>query len=559
MTYIPVWSCGPSAVCACPGRVSCGRYDGLVPVCFMGSPRLVVRARSPPTLEPRLQSDLGRFPATLLRVWVRVLGTSQVALADDPAATVDVGARKPRSVLAALALRLGSDVPPDALVRLVWGEDAPRGAHGTLHSYLSGVRRVLEPGLGPREKPRVLLTSDHGYRLALGREHVDAHRFADEVRTLHRSLAPLAAQLTTGPSADWPTRAEISRGVDRIEELLALWTGDAYADLPDEPEVVLERTSLDQLRLDAEEARVLGLLALGDHAVVVAATEEATARYPLRERVWALHALALTRSGRQAEALAALRQIRSVLADELGLDPGHELRDLEQAVLVQDPALHQWLRASSTAVRARLRGSRPPRPATSPSGTTTGWPTVGREAEEAALLDVLARAEAGTPATALLVGEPGIGKSRLVAKVMAAARERGFRVATGRCSQDDGAPSLWPWSQALRELAERRARHPRRGAADRRSVGHRRGRRARGVPRPARPWRTRSPPGRRPGRSCWCSTTCTGPTPRPSRCCDTSSRAPHPGTAWRSSSRGGGCPSRPATWPRSARSWRATT
>ena len=160
---------------------------------------------------------MGRFPATLLRVWVRVLGTSQVALGDDPAATVDVGARKPRSVLAALALRLGSDVPPDALVRLVWGEDAPRGAHGTLHSYLSGVRRVLEPGLGPREKPRVLLTSDHGYRLALGREHVDAHRFADEVRTLHRSLAPLAAQLTTGPSADWPTRAEISqrRGPDR--------------------------------------------------------------------------------------------------------------------------------------------------------------------------------------------------------------------------------------------------------------------------------------------------------------------------------------------------------
>ncbi|MBD3923263.1 AAA family ATPase [Nocardioides cavernae] len=390
-------------------------------------------------------------------MWVRVLGTSQVALADDPAATVDVGARKPRSVLAALALRLGSDVPPDALVRLVWGEDAPRGAHGTLHSYLSGVRRVLEPGLGPREKPRVLLTSDHGYRLALGREHVDAHRFADEVRTLHRSLSPLAAHLTTGPSADWPTRAEISRSVDRIEELLALWTGDAYADLPDEPEVVLERTSLDQLRLDAEEARVLGLLALGDHAVVVAATEEATARYPLRERVWALHALALTRTGRQAEALAALRQIRSVLADELGLDPGHELRELEQAVLVQDPALHQWLRAPAPVTSGSAPGPSPaaaPATAPAPVGTTTGWPTVGREVEEAALLDVLARAEAGTPATALLVGEPGIGKSRLVARVMAVARERGFRVATGRCSQDDGAPSLWPWSQALRELAD---------------------------------------------------------------------------------------------------------
>lgn len=385
-------------------------------------------------------------------MWVRVLGTSQVALGDDPAATVDVGARKPRSVLAALALRLGSDVPPDALVRLVWGEGAPRGAHGTLHSYLSGVRRVLEPGLGPREKPRVLLTSDHGYRLALGREQVDAHRFADEVRTIHRQLAPLAAQLTTGPGTDWPTRVEISQHVDRVEELLGLWTGEAYADLPDEPEVVLERTSLDQLRIDAEEARVLGLLALGDHAVVVAATEEATARYPLRERVWALHALALTRSGRQAEALAALRHIRSVLADELGLDPGQELRDLEQAVLVQDPALHRWLRAPVTATPSATVTQSTTTQST--TGAPAAWVTVGREAEEAALMDVLARAEAGMPATALLVGEPGIGKSRLVSRTMAAARERGFRVAAGRCSQDDGAPSLWPWSQALRDLAD---------------------------------------------------------------------------------------------------------
>lgn len=394
-------------------------------------------------------------------MWVRVVGTSQVALGDDPGATVDVGARKPRSVLAALALRLGGDVPPDALVRLVWGEDAPRGAYGTLHSYISGIRRVLEPGLAPRERPRVLLTSDHGYRLALSREHVDAHRFADEVRVRHRLLAPLSTQLTTGPSAGWPTRDEISQHVDALEGMLGLWTGEAYADLPDEPEVDLERGSLTQLRLNAEEARVLGLLALGDHAVVVAATEQATARYPLQERVWALRALALTRSGRQAEALEALRHIRSVLADELGLDPGQELRDLEQAVLVQDQVLQQWLRppvevvAPDPRLTAPVTGS-PTAPGTgkvSVPGTATGWVTVGREREVAALLGILDRAESGTPATALLVGEPGIGKSRLVEGVSSIATERGFWVATGRCSQDDGAPTLWPWGQALRELA----------------------------------------------------------------------------------------------------------
>ncbi len=380
-------------------------------------------------------------------MWVRVLGPSQVALGDDPAAAVDLGARKPRSVLAALALRLGSDISPDALVDLVWGTDPPRGAHGTLHSYLSGVRRVLEPGLGPRQKPTVLLTSDHGYRLDLARDHVDAHRFADEVSASRRALGPLSSQFTTGPGPEWPDRAAIAEHVDRLENLLGLWSGEAYADLPDHPEVALERTSLDQLRRGAEEDRVLGLLALGDHAVIVAATEQATARYPLQERVWALHALALARSGRQAESLAALRQIRRTLADELGLDPGQELRDLEQAVLTQATVLQEWLRpaaptASSTAAE----------PVTRPGATATRWGTVGRDREVADLEAALDRAEAGEPGFALLVGEPGIGKSRLVEGMTEAAVARGFVVATGRCAQDDGAPPLWPWSQALDDL-----------------------------------------------------------------------------------------------------------
>ncbi len=368
-----------------------------------------------------------------------------MSLGEDPSAAVDLGARKPRSVLAALALRLGADVSPDALADLVWGEEPPRGAHGTLHSYLSGVRRVLEPGLGPRQKPTVLLTSDHGYRLDLKREQVDAHRFADQVRAARRALAPLATQFTTGPAADWPERRTISDHVDRLEELLGLWSGEAYADLPDTPEVAMERSTLEQLRRGAEEDRVLGLLALGDHAVVVAVTEQATVRYPLQERVWALHALALARSGRQADSLAVLRHIRGVLAEELGLDPGQELRDLEQAVLVQEPGLQQWLRtevsASPVLPVERVRAESRP-----------GWGTVGREAEAALLAGVLDRAEEGAPTFALMVGEPGIGKSRLVERVSVSAQQRGFVVATGRCAQDDGAPPLWPWSQALDEL-----------------------------------------------------------------------------------------------------------
>ncbi len=386
-------------------------------------------------------------------MWVRVLGASQVALGDDPAAPVDLGARKPRSVLAALALRLGSDVSAAALVDLVWGGDPPGGAHGTLHSYVSAVRRVLEPGLGPRQRPSVLLTSDHGYRLDLRREQVDAHRFADQVRSRRRALAPLATQFTTGPSSDWPDRATIAEHVDALEELLALWTGDAYADLPEHPEVTLERSALDQLRRGAEEDRVLGLLALGDHAVVVAATEQATVRHSLEERIWALHALALARSGRQAESLAALRHIRRVLADELGLDPGQELRDLEQAVLVQDPVLQQWLRPEVTPVPDQSVAAAAPF-----ALRATGWGLVGRDREVAELERMLDRSSAGEPAYALLVGEPGIGKSRLVERLADHAAQRGFLVATGRCAQDDGAPPLWPWSQALDDLARRDGR-----------------------------------------------------------------------------------------------------
>jgi DNA-binding SARP family transcriptional activator len=131
-------------------------------------------------------------------VRVGVLGPSRVVRDDQP---VGLGARKPRSVLAALAMRLGSEVPPDVLVELLWGEDsAPRGAQATLHSYVSGVRRILEPGLAARQRPTVLLTGDHGYRLALRRDQVDAHLFADEVRSRHRAMSPLESQLTTAPS-----------------------------------------------------------------------------------------------------------------------------------------------------------------------------------------------------------------------------------------------------------------------------------------------------------------------------------------------------------------------
>ena len=297
------------------------------------------------------------------------------------------------------------------------------GAHGTLHSYVSG--RTPRPRTGSGAAAEAERAAHQRPRLP-ARPAAASRSTPTGSPTRSAPVAapwrPLATQFTTGPSPDWPDRATISDHVDALEELLALWTGEAYADLPDHPEVALERSALDQLRRGAEEDRVLGLLALGDHAVVVAATEQATARHSLEERIWALHALALARSGRQAESLAALRHIRRVLADELGLDPGQELRDLEQAVLAQDPVLQQWLRPDGDAGTPDPVVAAAPPDAPAPDGMGH-WSAATREVAE--LERVLDRAAAGEPAYALLVGEPGIGKSRLVERTRGPRRRAG--------------------------------------------------------------------------------------------------------------------------------------
>ena len=374
-----------------------------------------------------------------------MLGSTGV---EGPQGAVPLPARKPRSILAALALTPGSTVTADRLVDLVWGDEPPAGAHGTLHAYISGLRRALEPDLAPRARPTLLVTDDDGYRLDLDPTAVDAVAFAREVRARHRALAPLWSQLTTGPDGSWPSREQVGAHVEALEVALRTWTGTAYADLGDHPDVLADRAALDELRATAEEDTALGLLALGEHAAVLAATEQAGARHPLRERTRSLQALALVRTGRQVEALETLRAYRELLAEELGLDPGPEVRALEEAVLRQSPALGLWLRPEP-APAAPDGGPASGPPAVAP---TTSWPMVGREAERSLVGDVLSAAAAGAPGAVLVVGDPGTGKTRLVDDTVSAAEGLGMVAAVGRCSQDDGAPPLWPWYALLHGL-----------------------------------------------------------------------------------------------------------
>jgi DNA-binding SARP family transcriptional activator len=367
--------------------------------------------------------------------------------AADHATPVDIGARKPRSIVAALAMTPGRPVSPGLLADLVWAGEPPPAAHGALHAYISGLRKALEPDRRARAAASVLETTDHGYLLNIDREAVDVHRFGADVRAAERSLAPLAGQLGHGEAASWPDRTQTAALVEQLDEALAAWHGEPYADLPDHPDVLAERAALDRLRVAAEEARLLGLLGLGEHASVLSTAESAIAREPLRERLRAVHAVALLRSGRQVEALDALRAFRELLADDTGLDPGPELAGLEQAILQQDPALSMRLPDPvSTPAPA-------PRPAsaaqTAPHRTA---PDIGRDGPRAELRAVLARLDEGSGAVATVIGEPGIGKSWLVRHLADEAQAQGVCVAAGSCSQDDGAPPLWPWLDVLRAL-----------------------------------------------------------------------------------------------------------
>ena len=178
------------------------------------------------------------------------------------------------------------------------------------------MRKALGPG-GP------LVTRPPGYELQLERERLDLHRFEDEARAGREALA----------SGD----AKLARA--KLGDALAIWRGPALADLAYEPFAQAEASRLEELRASVTEERIAADLELGRHADLVGELQELVTRHPLRERLRRQLMLALYRSGRQADALEVYRDARRALTDELGLEPGRELRELQEAMLRQDAAL----------------------------------------------------------------------------------------------------------------------------------------------------------------------------------------------------------------------------
>lgn len=365
-----------------------------------------------------------------------VLGPIEVRLGGR---AVDLGTPKQRALVAALALSRGRPVSVDTIVDLLWNDRPPPGVTATLQAYVSGLRRVIEPERERRAPATVLVTVAPGYALRADPTGVDAQVFEGVVTEQHHRLQT-PSQLS---------EADLREAVASIDASLRLWRGTPYGELEEAPSAVAERARLEELRLVALEDRAVAELALGRHATVAAELEAMTREHPLRERLWGLRALALTRAGRQADALEVLRTVREVLDDELGIEPGVELRDLQTAVLRQDPAL-DWVAPTTSNARATV--PQPRRAEPDPAELVAPWPMVGRDAELDQLLAAMNTAAAGGPSHAVLTGEPGIGKSRLAAELGALARRQGAQVAVGQCSQDEGAPPLWPWMSVLETL-----------------------------------------------------------------------------------------------------------
>ena len=262
--------------------------------------------------------------ATNNRIEIRLLGPFEVMLDGRPAR---VSGSKRDGLLASLALRRGRAVSVDALIEEVWGADVPAMPRNAVHHHVVRLRAAFGHA--------TIVASRNGY--ALANATTDALVFED-------LLAEARSAVRAG---------DARAAADLAARSLALWRGPALQGLPDTCALSAAASRLEELRIDALEERFEAALALGEDREIVSELQEAIDESPFRERLWRQLMLALYRGGRQADALETYRSARGVLLERLGLEPGPELRRIQEAILAHDPAIDRV---------APLRSAEPPAP-----------------------------------------------------------------------------------------------------------------------------------------------------------------------------------------------------
>jgi DNA-binding SARP family transcriptional activator/tetratricopeptide (TPR) repeat protein len=315
---------------------------------------------------------------------------------------VTLGSPLPRAVIAMLAMRTSTVVSREELIDGVWGENPPATVEGSLYTYISSLRKALEPDRGRRESSGLLVSEGAGYRLLLAPQSLDVVEF-------ERLREQAEHQLAIGD----PLPALRS-----VDEALALWRGEAFSGVTG-PYAQAQRNRLGELRVVARELRLEAALANGQHTTAVADIAALVHEHPIRERPRSLLMLALYRCGRQAEALTAFRDARQVLIDELGVEPGRPLQELHERILANDPTL-----LLDAAPAIPVQTARMPTPTTPPPTPTL----VGRDAEMDLLRSAIAEVSAGHGQAVWIEGEMGIGKSALLAAGLAHADWAGCQV-----------------------------------------------------------------------------------------------------------------------------------
>ncbi|WP_037177226.1 BTAD domain-containing putative transcriptional regulator [Rhodococcus sp. UNC363MFTsu5.1] len=359
-------------------------------------------------------------------VYLRVLGPSAATVGGRDVA---LGGPSARAVLARLAAAAGRVVSTDLLIDDLWAGQPPPKALSALQVHVSNLRRVLEPARAPRTPATVIVSAPPGYALRLPPESVDAWHFERlVVEGLHAS--------------DLPTRIAL------LSQALDLWRGVPYHECVDADWARIESERLTELHDTALETRAHAYLDEGKPALVVDELGRHATRNPGREHGVRLLALALYRTGRQADSLETLRRTRAYLADELGVDPSAELQGLERDILHQEPSL--TMAPATPTDRA-------------PATQEILWdeaPVTGR-GEELDALRLAARQSAREGLHLVWIGgDAGEGKSTLAQAFADEAAGSGWQVAWGRCPEVDGAPSGWPWLEVLRQFGDEDAGTP---------------------------------------------------------------------------------------------------
>ena len=381
---------------------------------------------------------------------IGVLGTT---VATDGSGPVGIGGPKQRALLAALALHRGRAVAVDTLADIVWNGARHPESPARSRGYVAGLRRAWSPSAprGWRDAARHRAARP---RAAAARGDLDTAAFEAVVSAAHTAVAPLAdACAAVGPCRQAPGPGHLDRLTTSRASAGAL-AGTPYADLGDVPAAEAERARLEELRLLAAEDRAALGVPLGLHATVAASRRADPPAHPLRERAMgAAGAFALAGSGaRPMRWPCCARCATSWTRSRVRLEPGRSCAPCRAAVLRQDA--RRWRRGASSADPGGSGGSGgqnvPPLP------TLWGWSLAGRDEELAAptaLVDEHRRqAPTAVQRSSRSPASPASANRLAIEAATYAADRPGVAIAWGRCSQDDGAPALWPWATVLERL-----------------------------------------------------------------------------------------------------------